>query len=91
MKRTSFTIDDLQKSVPQEIKNEVDLEFDISSRIYDLMQSRGLSKSEFASSIGCRPSEVTKWLCGQHNFTIRTLAKLSAFFGEPLVSVCGAE
>ncbi len=27
----------------------------------------------------------------QHNFTIRTLAKLSAFFGEPLISVCGAK
>lgn len=90
MKRTSFTISDLQKHVPQDIKNEVDLEFDISDRIYNLMQSRGLSKSEFAAQMGCRPSEVTKWLCGQHNFTIRTISKLSAFFGEPLIHVCGA-
>lgn len=28
---------------------------------------------------------ITKWLSGQHNFTLRTIAQLSAFFGEPLV------
>ncbi len=89
MKRTSFTISEMQERVLAEIKTEVDWEFDISSRIYELMQNHGLSKSEFAASIGCRPSEVTKWLCGQHNFTIRTLAKLSEFFGEPLISVNG--
>ena len=40
---------------------------------------------EFADSIGKRPSEVTKWLSGQHNFTIRTLAMLSAYFDEALI------
>ncbi len=28
---------------------------------------------------------ITKWLSGQHNITLRTIAQLSAFFGEPLV------
>lgn len=28
---------------------------------------------------------IIKWLSGQHNFTLRTIAQLSAFFGEPLV------
>ncbi|MBO5853902.1 MAG: helix-turn-helix transcriptional regulator, partial [Bacteroidales bacterium] len=44
-------------------------------------------KKEFAEAIGKRPSEVTKWLSGQHNFTLRTLAMLSTFFGESLVEV----
>ena len=30
-------------------------------------------------------AEVTKWLSGQHNFTIRTLAMLSAYFDEALI------
>jgi len=67
---------------------QVDLEFAISNRINELMVQRGLTKLEFAHALGKRPSEVTKWLSGQHNFTIRTLSTLSDFFGESLVRVC---
>ena len=53
--------------------------------LYRKTKKKGLTKKEFADSIGKRPSEVTKWLSGQHNFTIRTLAMLSAYFDEALV------
>ncbi len=59
----------------------------VSNRIYELMQEKGLSKAEFDRSIGKRPCEVTKWLSGQHNFTLATLAMLSSFFGQPIISV----
>ncbi|MDE7393547.1 MAG: helix-turn-helix domain-containing protein [Muribaculaceae bacterium] len=51
------------------------------------MHERGLSKKQFADALGRRPSEITKWLSGQHNFTIATLGMLSAFFGQPIVTV----
>ena len=73
--------------VPTAVKVEFDLSFDISNRIAALMEERGLTKKQFADAIGKRPSEVTKWLSGQHNFTIATLAQLAAFFGKPIVSV----
>lgn len=75
-------------SVPDEIRMRVDLSFDISNRIASLMEERNLSKKQFAEALGKRPSEITKWLSGQHNFTISTLAMLSAFFREPIVSIC---
>ena len=75
------------EAVPADIQQEVDLEVAISNRINDLMVQRGLSKQQFAQALGKRPSEVTKWLSGQHNFTIRTLTLLSTFFGEPLVRI----
>ena len=40
-----------------------------------------------ARSIGKRPCEITKWLSGQHNFTLSTLAMLSSFFGQPIITV----
>ena len=46
-----------------------------------------MSKAEFAQALGKRPSEVTKWLSSQHNFTLRTISLLSAFFGEELIAV----
>ena len=51
------------------------------------MQESGLSKKQFADAFGRRPSEVTKWLSGQHNFTLRTIAMLSAFFGKAIISI----
>ena len=50
-------------------------------------RERGLSKKQFADALGRRPSEITKWLSGQHNFTISTLAMLSTFFGKSIITV----
>ncbi|MFG6385344.1 MAG: helix-turn-helix transcriptional regulator [Muribaculaceae bacterium] len=74
-------------SIPTEVHLEVDLEMAISNRIYELMTQKGLSKAEFARSIGKRPCEITKWLSGQHNFTVATIAMLSSFFGQPIITV----
>ena len=87
MKTMKTPFSQMLASVPANIQQEVDLEVAISNRINDLMVQRGLSKLEFAQALGKRPSEVTKWLSGQHNFTIRTLSLLSTFFGESLVHV----
>ncbi len=51
------------------------------------MQEKGLSKKQLADAIGKRPSEITRWLSGEHNFTISTLAMLSTFFGKPIITV----
>lgn len=69
-------------------QQEVSLEFAISNRIYELMNGAWLIQVAVCTGTGQTvPSEVTKWLSGQHNFTIRTLALLSAFFCISLVDV----
>ena len=87
MKTINTSFRQMVAAVPADIKREVDLEFAISNRIHELMTKRGLSKVEFAQALGKRPSEITKWLSGQHNFTLRTISLLSAFFGEELIAV----
>ena len=76
----------LVDSIPAVDKEEARLSFDIADRIAQLMEERGLSKKQFADALGRRPSEITKWLSGQHNFTLRTIAMLSAFFGKTIIS-----
>lgn len=41
-------------SIPDHIHREVNMEMAVSNRIYDLMVQKGLSKAEFARSIGKR-------------------------------------
>ena len=87
MKNISNSFEKMVSQVPPEIKEEIDLSFAISNKIDALMQERGLSKKQFADQLGKRPSEITRWLSGQHNFTVSTLGMLSAFFGKSIISV----
>ncbi len=85
MKTITTSFATMYAAVPPEIRQEIDLEFAVSNRIEELMKKYGFTKLQLAQKLGKRPSEITKWLSGQHNFTLRTIAQLSAFFGEPLV------
>ena len=88
MKTINDKFQQMLANVPQDITTEIDLSFAIATEISNLMNERGLSKKQFADALGKKPSEITKWLSGQHNFTIRTLAMLSTFFGHPLIRTC---
>ncbi len=81
MKRAKISLRELLADIKPEERAEARLSFQISNRLYSLMQEKGLSKKQLADAIGKRPSEITRWLSGEHNFTISTLAMLSTFFG----------
>lgn len=87
MKQIKTSFDEMLAKTSPAIQQEVAMEFAVSNRIYELMKQRGLTKLQFAKALGKKPSEVTKWLSGQHNFTLRTLSMLSSYFGEPLIMV----
>lgn len=87
MKSTKISLREMLDSITPEERAQARLSFQISNRLDFLMKEKGLSKKQFADAIGKRPSEITRWLSGEHNFTISTLAMLSAFFGQPIVTV----
>lgn len=86
MKTSKITLREMLGVSPEE-RAEARLSFEISNRIDFLMNERGLSKKQFADAIGKRPSEITRWLSGEHNFTVATIAMLTSFFGQPIIQV----
>lgn len=88
MKIENDSLQDLLGAIPAEVQIRTKLSVAIANRIEYLMRNQGLTKKQFAEALGRRPSEVTKWLSGEHNFTVATLSRLSAFFGEPIIKVC---
>lgn len=74
-------------SAPKDVDIFVDWYADLVVRINQLLLENNISKKELAEKMGKKPSEISKWLSGEHNFTLRSLAKLSAELGEPLLEV----
>jgi transcriptional regulator with XRE-family HTH domain len=70
---TSNLIDNLLNSITPNDQAKVDVKMIIAAKIADGLILKGWKKSEFANAIKKRPSEITKWLSGTHNFTIDTL------------------
>ena len=72
---------------PQDIKMQVDWSYDIADRIDARLHKLGMSQKEFARRLGTSEAAVSKWVGGGHNFTLSTLARISAALGEPIISV----
>ena len=87
MKTANIPLEDIFNEIPSEKREETRLSFAISNRLDALMREKRLNKKQFAEALGKRPNEITRWLSGEHNFTISTIAMLSTFFGKPIISV----
>jgi transcriptional regulator with XRE-family HTH domain len=53
-------------------------------QIADAMEKHGISKKQLADMMGRSPSEITKWLSGDQNFTLDTLTELSYYLKEKI-------
>lgn len=87
MRTANISLQEIFNEIPVEKREETRLSFAISNRLAALMQERGLNKKQLAEALGKRPNEITRWLSGEHNFTISTLARLSTFFGKSIIKV----
>ncbi|MCM1331057.1 MAG: helix-turn-helix transcriptional regulator [Bacteroides sp.] len=87
MRTANICLEEIFNEIPMAKREETRLSFAISNRLCALMKERGLNRKQLAEAVGKRPNEVTRWLSGEHNFTIATIAMLSTFFGKPIVTV----
>ena len=73
--------------MPEDVKLFVNKYADIVVRINQLLTEKGLSQKDLAEKLDKKPSEISKWLNGEHNFTLRSIAKLEAELGETILYV----
>lgn len=77
----------IQEETPEEVRIFVRQYTDIVLRINQILQEKGYTQKDLAERMNKKPSEINKWLRGNHNLTLKTLAKLEAELGEPIISV----
>lgn len=77
----------IQSETPEELRIFVRQYTDIVIRINELIKAKGYTQKDLAEKLNKRPSEINKWLKGNHNLTLKTIAKLEAQLGAPIIYV----
>ena len=77
----------MMAKMPAETKIFAEKYADLIVLINQILKEKGYSQKNLAEKLEKRPSEINKWLNGEHNFTLRSIAKLEAELGESLVVI----
>lgn len=77
------------EKVDNDVKIEIDLSFQIADKISSILKSKGMSQKEFAEKMQKSEAEISRWVGGTHNFTIKTIAKISDVLEEQIIQVIG--
>lgn len=78
MKKDAF--DRIAARTPKDSKIFVSKSLDVADRIDAIMKKQGKSQKDLAKLLNKTPSEISKWLSGSHNFTLKSIAKIEAVF-----------
>ena len=86
-KYESDFLSDLLSEISPKEQAKTNYRMMLAAKIDQARIRKGWSKKELADKLGKRPSEVTKWLSGKHNFTSDTLFDLQYLLGEKFLNV----
>src|SRR6056297_3729212 len=86
MKRNN-RLENRRKKISKDVDLYVNQSFDIVDRIHEILAKQGKEQKDLARELGKKESEISKWMSGTHNFTIKTLAKIEAVLDEPIIQV----
>lgn len=78
-------IDKVLSSTPKESKNFVSKSLEIVEQISLLLRDKGWTQKSLANKLGKTEPEISKWLCGTHNFTVRTLTAIETVLDQEII------
>ncbi|MBR5550861.1 MAG: helix-turn-helix transcriptional regulator [Muribaculaceae bacterium] len=85
--KTATMFREATAQIPNDLRIEIDLSFAIADKIDAILKQKGMTQKEFAKKMGKTEAEVSRWVGGTHNFTLRTIAKISDVLGERILTV----
>lgn len=86
MKKDNRMISDwLDQYGNPEIDQFVKKNLAITEKVRKVLETKGWSKAKFAEKMDKNPSEVSKWLSGMHNLTLKSIIKMEIALGIDLM------
>ena len=87
MKTTTQLFDECLATVQNDVKMELDMSFALADKIDMILREKNISQKQLAKKMGKTEAEVSRWLGGTHNFTLRTIAKISDALAVKLLTI----
>ena len=84
-------LEERRKKISKDIDIFVDKSYDLSARIHEILKKNGKEQKYLAEKLNKSESEISKWLTGTHNFTLRTLALIESVLKDEVFIVAGKE
>lgn len=79
MRRNNTLAKDIMASTPPVVIRRIETRMLVAKMLHDYLGIRGITQQDLAGKMGKQPSEVSKWLSGNHNFTIDTLSDIGFY------------
>ena len=89
--KKSGILENRRRQVNPEVRESVDLSFQIVNRIHEILVEKGLKQKDLALLLGKKEAEISKWMRGTHNFTIDTLVTIERALQAPILQVIHQE
>ena len=87
MRTTTQLFGECLATVQNDVKMKLDMSFAIADKIDMILREKNISQKQLAKKMGKIEAEVSRWLGGTHNFSLRTIAKISDALGVKLLSI----
>lgn len=86
-KANNRIIDDFFDEITPEELEQTRISLDIAMRLHDILDEKGMTQKDLAQLIGKKESEISRWLKGMHNFTMKSIAKLQVALDAQVIKV----
>ncbi|MBS3774420.1 MAG: helix-turn-helix transcriptional regulator [Bacteroidales bacterium] len=83
----SPAIDELMDETDEKEYKRTEKRMMLAARIDEAKKAKGWKNKDLAKALGKKPSEISKYLSGTHNFTIDSLSDLEEALGIQLLNV----
>lgn len=77
--------DQILSETPKEDRIFISNSLEISNQILLIMEEKGMLQKELAALLGKTEGEISRWLSGSHNFTIRTISRIQAILDRHII------
>lgn len=71
---------------PKDLEYFVDMSLAVSDQIMHYLKERNWTQKDLAKKLGKSEAEISKWLSGTHNLTLKSIAKIAAVLDGEIIT-----
>ncbi len=88
MQKNNIINDWLGQHGDPETEQFIEKNLEICEKVRIALEQKGWTKRKFAGLMNKKPSEVSRWLSGMHNLTLKSIIKMEQTLGIDLIHCC---